>query len=418
MRPYSPVLRLLIWYPALLLCSLVVVLDTPAVAAQTAPSSVPAQVSRYPAKTDPLTSSGFARYYHLDYDGALRDFEAVLVKHPDDPFAVNHVLETLLFRELYRAGILETGMFSTNAFLRKRKVNLAEPTKQRLEGLGKRSLELCEARIRANSKDADAHYARGVAKGIRSTYTALVERSWFAALRSAKGARKDHERTLEIEPNYADAKLVVGMHDYIVGSLPWAVRMLAHIMGESGDKKRGLQYLREAGEKGHEAAVDAKVLLGLFLRRERRFDEAMTVGHSLRQAHPRNFLFAIEEAHLLKDWDKDAEAASAYRRVLADAEQGKYFDAHLEFAYLGLGEALHSQRDYQGAAEAFDGVQKLPNPDRDVLLRANLAAGQMFDILQKREQALRKYQAVVEERADSEQATVARRLIKQPYREN
>lgn len=418
MRPYSPTLQLLIWYPAFLLCSLVVVLDTPLVAWQAGSSSVPAVVSPYPAKSEALTHSGFARYYDLDYDGALRDFEAVLVKHPDDPFAVNHVLETLLFRELYRAGILETGMFSTNAFLRKRRVNLAAPVKQRLEELGERSLELCERRIRANPKDADAHYARGVTKGLRSTYTALVERSWFAALGSAKGARKDHERALDIDPNYADAKLVVGMHDYIVGSLPWAVRMLAHIVGESGDKKRGLQFLREAGEKGNEAAVDAKVLLGLFLRRERRFEEAMAIGSSLRQAHPRNFLFAIEEAHVLKDWEKPGDAAAAYRRVLSDAEKGKYFDAHLEFAYLGLGEALRSQRDYQGAAEAFDGVQKLANPDPDVLLRANLAAGQMFDVLQKREQALQKYQAVVAERADSEQATLARRLIKKPYREN
>ena len=418
MRPYSPRLQLLIWYPAVLLCSLVVVLDTPAVGWQAGETSIPAGLQPYPAKTEPLTRSGFARYYDLDYDGALRDFEAVLAKHPDDPFAVNHVLETLLFRELYRAGILETGMFSTNAFLRKRKVSLAEPTERRLEELTKRSLELCERRIDANAKDADAQYACGVAKGLRSTHTALVERSWFAALRSAKGARKNHERALDIDPDYADAKLVVGMHDYIVGSLPWAVRMLAHIVGESGDKKRGLEYLREAGEKGNEAAVDAKVLLGLFLRRERRFEEAMVVGKSLRQAHPRNFLFAIEEAHLLKDWDKDAEAAAAYKRLLTAAAEGKYFDAHLEFAYLGLGEALRSQRDYKGAAEAFDGVQKLPHPDADVLLRANLAAGQMFDVLQEREQALEKYQAVVAERADSEQATVARRLMKQPYRVN
>ena len=416
MRPYLGVFQLLSWYQLLLLFSLVGVLVTPVSGwqEQAAASALP----RYPAKSDPLTQSGFAHYYDLDYDRAVRDFERVLKSYPDDPFAINHLVEAMLFRELYRAGVLDTGLYAGNAFLRKRVVNIAPEVQTRLQQLALRSVELCDKRIREDPKDAGAYYARGVSKGLRSAYTAFVERSWFAALKTAKSARKDHEEVLELDPSYADAKLVVGIHDYIVGSLPWAARVLAHVVGEGGSKTRGLKELQEAGDGGGEAAVDAKVVLGLFLRREQRYAEALAVGAALRQAHPRNFLFAVETASVLKDWGKGPDSIAAYRAVLASAREGKYLNPHLEFAYWGLGEALRGQRDYEGAVEAYDTVQALPIADADLVLHSNLAAGQMFDVLNRRAQAIKKYEAVLAASSDSEQASLARRLLKQPYRQN
>jgi tetratricopeptide (TPR) repeat protein len=419
MRPYPARPPLLTWYPFLLLCSLVGVVVTPVAGRTEEATPVPAvQAVNYPAKTDPLTRSGFAHYYELDYDRAIRDFEQVLEKYPDDPFATNHLAEALLFRELYRAGVLDSSVYSSDTFLSKRRVTVPAKMQKRIQELTARSLELSEARIRTNPKDAEALYARGVTRGLRSTYTALVDRSWFAALKGVKGARKDHERVLELDPNYADAKLMVGMHDYIVGSMPWAFRILGHIVGESGNKERGLKYMKESGEGGGEAAVDAKLMLGLFLRREQRYQESLAVGETLRASHPRNFLFAMEEGHVLKDWGKGPASIVAYRRVLTAAREGKYFDPHLEFVYWGLGEALRGQREYQSAADAYSAVQLLRQPDPDLLLRANLAAGQMFDVLNEREQAIKKYEAVVSLNADSEQASRARRLLKQPYRQN
>ena len=45
---------------------------------------------------DPLTDTGFEHFYNLDYDHAIQDFERVLEKHPDDPFAVNHLITGVL----------------------------------------------------------------------------------------------------------------------------------------------------------------------------------------------------------------------------------------------------------------------------------------------------------------------------------
>ncbi len=56
---------------------------------------------------------------------------------------------------------------------------------------------------------------------------------------------------------------------------------------------------------------------------------------------------------------------------------------------------LRGQKDYGGAAAAYEQVSQAPQPDPEVLQKANLGAGEMYDLLQKRDLALAKYQAVV-----------------------
>ena len=195
------------------------------------------------------------------------------------------------------------------------------------------------------------------------------------------------------------------------------MRMLGHIVGFGGNKQNGLKMLREAGEAGGETSVDAKVILTLFLRREQRFDEALEVVRSLHATHPRNFLFALEEANILKDSGKGPESIAAYRSVLESAKTGAFHDPHLEFAYWGLGEALRGQRQFLSAAEAYDAVNTFPRADAGLVRRATLAGGEMYDLVANRELATRKYEAVITASADSSEADRARRHLRDPYKE-
>jgi tetratricopeptide (TPR) repeat protein len=245
----------------------------------------------------------------------------------------------------------------------------------------------------------------------------LVQKAWLSALGNAKGSREDHERVLKLDPTFSDAKTVIGTHEYIAGSLPWAARMLAHLAGFGGNKQNGMKLLREAGESGGETSVDAKVILTLFLRREQRYGEALDLVRGLTADHPRNFLFALEVANILKDSGKGPESIVAYRKVLESAKAGAYHDPHLEFAYWGLGEALRGQRQFQDAAEAYDSVAGFPRADAGLLRRANLSAGEMYDLSLKRELATEKYAAVITASADSNEADRARRHLRDPYKE-
>jgi len=368
-----------------------------------------------PPAEDSLARTGFDRFYNLDYERAIRDFESDLKAHPDDPFAVNHLLTARLFHELYVMGVLDTAYYSNNSFLSQPHRKPDPKEQAQIKELINTGLKLEDDRLSHDSKDVNTLYARGVTRGLRATYTALVERSWFAALRSALGARRDHQRVLELDSGYTDAKMVVGIHNYVVGSLPWGVKIAVSVVGIGGSKKKGIDYLYQVANCATcQASTDAKVVLALFLRREGRYAEALEIVKSLTQRYPRNVLFALEEPNILRATNKKQEAAASYRKIFQEGKEGR-FNGHYELAAFSLGELLRSEKDYQGAADAYNQVDSVRGSDPDVRQRANLAAGEMYDLLKKRDMAVRKYQAVIAEDSGSPPADAARKHIKEAY---
>ena len=366
---------------------------------------------------DPSVDAAYDHFFNMDYDRAIQEFEKVLDRRPNDPSPVNHLLATILMRELYRMGAMNTGEYANDSFIGQAHRTADPKVKDRIKQLVDRAEGLEEQQLKADPNNVDALYCRGVTRAQFALYTALVERAWFSALRNAVGARHDHERVLELDPNNVDAKLVVGTHNYVMGSLPWSVKAAVALVGLSGTKEKGLQYLHEVADSNGENSVDAKVVLALFLRREHRYDEARAFMHDLAARYPRNYLFPLEEANLLRAGGHSAEAAVAYRKVWQNGREGKYGTLHYEISAWGLGELLRNQKDYSGAAAAYELVSEASDPDPETLQKANLAAGEMYDLLQKRDLAMKKYQTVLAENASTPPAEQARKHIKEAYRE-
>jgi tetratricopeptide (TPR) repeat protein len=379
--------------------------------------SSPSSTTGTPAGHDPLLDAAFDHFYNMDYDRAIQEFGKLLEHHPDDPSEVNHLLSAVLLRELYRMGAMNTGEYSNDSFIGQAHRTADPKVKEQIKQLVDRAENLEERELKAGPDNLDALYARGVTRAQFSIYTALVERAWFSALRNAVGARHDHERVLELDPNYIDAKLVVGTHNYVMGSLPWSVKAAVALVGLSGSKEKGLQYLHEVAASSGENSVEAKVVLALFLRREHRYDEARVFMRDLAGRYPRNYLFPLEEANLLRAAGHTSEAAAAYRRVWQSGHEGKYGALHYEISAWGLGELLRSQKDYSGAAAAYELVCTASDPDPETLQKANLAAGEMYDLLQRRDLAMKKYETVLAENASTPPAEKAREHLKEAYRE-
>jgi tetratricopeptide (TPR) repeat protein len=366
---------------------------------------------------DPLNQIAFQHYYNLDYDAAVQDFEKILARHPNDPFAVNHLLSAVQVRELYRMGTMNTGEYANDSFIGQAHRPADPVQKERIKLLVEQAEKLENAELSRNPNDVDALYARGVTRGQFALYTGLIERAWFSSLRNAVGARRDHERVLELAPQYADAKLVVGAHNYVMGSLSFAVKMAVALAGLSGDKEKGFQYLNDAYHANGETAVDAGVVLMVFLRREHRYDEALQIARAIGPRFPHNYLFPLEEANLLRASGKNSEAEEQYRRVWNNGREGRYEGLHYEIAALALGDLLRSEKKYQASSAAYESVSEVTGVDPELLQKANLGAGEMYDQLQNRDLAMKKYEAVVATNSGNAEAEKARRRIKDAYRE-
>ena len=366
---------------------------------------------------DPATDQAFNHFYDMEYDRATLEFEKIVEKRPNDPFAINHLLTAVLMRDLYDTGAMNTGDYANDSFIGRTPRPTDPKIKERIKELARRALVLEDKQLKVNPNDINALYCRGVTRAQFSVYTGLIERAWFSALRNAVGARHDHEHVLELDPNYVDAKLVVGTHNYVVGNLPWSVKVAAAMAGLSGSKEKGLAYLRDVARTDDENSVEAKVVLSLFLRREHQYDEALGYMQELTSRYPHNHLFPTEVANLERSAGRLSEAEATYRRVWQNGREGKYGNLHYELAAWGLGELLRSKKDLAGAAAAYELVNQAPSPDPDILQKANLAAGEMYDLLQKRDLAMRRYETVLAGNANTGPADQARRYIKEAYRE-
>ncbi len=220
-----------------------------------------------------------------------------------------------------------------------------------------------------------------------------------------------------MDPNYTDAKLVVGAHNYVMGNLPLAVKIAVALVGLSGDKEKGLQYLNDAYHGNGETSVDAGIILLVFLRREHRYAEALQIAGALAPRFPRNYLLPVEEGNLLRASGKNDEAEDAYRRGWQNGQEGKYGSLHYEIAAVALGDLLRGEKKYQAAAAAYELVNGVAGADPELLQKANLGAGEMYDQLQQRDLAVKKYQAVVAANSAGAEADTARKRMKEAYRE-
>jgi tetratricopeptide (TPR) repeat protein len=379
--------------------------------------TTPAGVDTNPLNLDPVVRQAYQHFYILDYDGALSRFEKVQQENPDNPLAVDYVLDTVLFRELYRLDLLDTTFYAHDGFLSGKHAVVADPAAaERVNSLYTKAIELSEQQLSKNPEDVDALYARGWARSLHAVYVGMIQRSFVAALRVALQARSDNEKVLRLNPKYIDAKLIVGVHQYVAGSLPFGLRILAGVAGISGSKAKGIEDLREAGAHGVITSVEARTALGLFLRREAKYDEAIAVTRTLTEEYPRDFLFRLELANLTRDAGQGKAAIAEYQQLLEQTKKPGYFpSAHLELAWFGLADSLQGQKNYAEAAAAYNLATAQPAISVDLKSRCDLNSGKMYDLLNERDMALKQYQVVLRQDGDSAQAEYARKYLKTPF---
>jgi tetratricopeptide (TPR) repeat protein len=261
-------------------------------------------------------SKGFDHFYNLEYDEAIAEFRKLIDRNPDSAGVRNHYAQAILYREMFRAGALESELVSgTNPFLRRAKMNPSAEDQRHFDESIAKAIELSDARIKKDPNDSQALYALGVTHGLRANYNFLVRKAWFDALRDATRARKLHNRVTELDPKIVDARLVEGVHDYVVGSLPWHVKMLGFLVGFRGDKEGGVRLLEQVAQHGDINRVDAQILLCAIYRRERNPQKAIPMLLSLIERFPRNYLLRFEIAQMYSDLGDKPNALAALRRI-------------------------------------------------------------------------------------------------------
>lgn len=382
------------------------------------------------ARFDELRREGFDALYNLDYEGARRHFTEMTRAFPDHPAGYQFLAAALWLRTLNESRRLQASLYNSEGFYKEDKNDKGE-TKSSAEfkELTRRTKEICEARLKADPRDADALYYLGASEGLKAAWGSMVERSFMSALRNGNDSVEHHKALLKLDPSYTDAKVTVGMYDYVVGALPLPVKILASIGGFRGSKKRGLATLEQVAREGKWARDDAKSLLIALLKREGRFRDAYAHASELAAKYPRNYLFKMEAADALVSQAEVERASDPEAARKTEAEAFAVFDAllapqrgpnaprpPLDLVHFNYGEALLVAGQPERAAKELLAAASAPGAESSMATRARLRAAQALDVAGRRQEALTQYRAVLALPDVFDSHEDARRGLKEPYR--
>jgi tetratricopeptide (TPR) repeat protein len=376
-----------------------------------APASIPADLTK-----------GFDHFYNLEYDEALAVFRRSLQTDPNDPQRENHVAQCVLYQAMLKAGALESELVSgSNPFLRRERMNPTAAEQAQFDEAVQNAIRKAQTLLARNANDAGALYSMAVTHSLRANYNFLVRKAWVDSLKDATAARKFAQQALQADPTYIDAKLILGVHDYIVGSLSFTYKVLGFLAGVRGDREGGIRTMEEVSRRSTNNRTDAKVLLAAIYRREKKSLQAVPLLEGLIQAYPRNYLIRLELAQMFGDLGEREKALAVLDEVQAlQRRQAPGFTrvSPEKLAYL-KGNLLFWFDEYDRAAsELRRAAEARERLDLNTALLACLRLGQTYDLMNRHKEAADAYQWGVRLAPESEVAKECLRHINRPYKRN
>ena len=370
-----------------------------------------------------LLDQAYEAFYNLDYNEALADYQQLAAANPGDPELQNHVAHTLLYRELFRNGALESQLVSgNNSFLRRAKMEPPPDVEKRFFAAIDQSMSVCQARVAKNPRDTGALHALAVAYGLRANYNLLVRKAWTAALSDASKAHKYDTQVTDIDPANYDARLIQGIYDYIVGSLPWSLRAVGFIAGFRGDKQRGLDTIALVSQYGRENRVDADITLCALYRREGHVTRAIPLVTRLIERFPRNYLLRFELAQMYGAAGQRKNALDILAGIAKRRQENVpgYARVPIEKIYFETGNLQFWFDDLESALENLKKVTSTPEQLKELDLNTGVLAlmrqGQIYDLRNRHDVAVKIYRQAIQFAPEADAARESRRYIDSPYR--
>ncbi len=400
----------------------------PAAASKTAVEVKATPSANARVQFDELRTAGFTALYNLDYDGARRKFKELTQAFPDHPAGAQFLATSLWLETLNKSRRLQSGLYNNDAFYAQNEDKVDPAIVAQFRDWTRTAKALAEARLKQNPRDTEALYFLGATQGLKASFEGAVERRFIAALRDGSDAVDKHRDLVKLDPAYQDARITIGMYDYILGGLPFPVRVLAGLTGNRGSKKRGLAALEQVTREGTWARDDAKTLLIPLYKRERRFLDALKLTRELAAAYPRNYLFKLETADALvaqaaiERKSNNETAANTYEREAfgifdallheRDANVARSFDL-IHYQY---GEALFVAGQTERAAKEYLAAAAAVGAEANQATLAKLRAAQALDLAGQRKEALAQYQAVLTRPNVYDSQDEAKKGLREPYR--
>ena len=351
---------------------------------------------------------------NLEYDAAKAQLRTCVDTHPSDLQAWNYLAIATLYDEMFERGVLESGVYGEGGDIFKpSKVAVAPSFQQELFAILDKSQQLAEDRLKSDPNDKDAMYWAGVGHGTRATYHFALRKEYLAALHEATAAYNYHTGLLKLDADYVDSYLVVGVNNYVVGSLPWYFKVFASMTGRHGDRAEGLRQVKRVTEQGNYAREDSKLMLAVLYQREKMYAPALSLYQEMARSFPRNYLLQYEVSSLLGTTNDWKSAAETYDSILNKHRAGDtgYENIPIAKVLYKSGQSYEHLQQDESALNRYLEAEALPGTDRYIYLAA-FAAANVYMRQQRPGAACTLYRRVADAMPDAEEGKASRRAFR------
>ena len=356
-----------------------------------------------PGTFDALVQEGISDVYNLRFEQAEKDFGEVRSLRPHDP-----------------AGPFFLGMVDWwRIVIDIDNTSYDEKFCAEMDDV----VAMCDSLLDRNPNDINALFFKGGAIGFKGRLK-FHRNDYLAAANAGRLALPIVQSASELDPDNYDILLGTGMYNYFADVIPEEYPLVKPLLLfiPPGDRKKGLEQLTLAAEKGKYASVETwYFLLQIYFYYEKDYQKALSIAQQLNHRFPDNVLF---ERYLgrcetvVGDW---TSARMVFEDIASRAHEGKRgygtnAEREAEY-YIGMG--YMNARSYDTALQHFFRCDEISrtldaHDPSGFMVMANLKAGMIFDIEGKRDLAVAQYQKVLDMREYKDSHTQAEQYLKTP----
>ena len=379
-----------------------------------------------------LRRSGTEALYNLDYEKAQKDFKEIIRLYPNHPAGPQLMAARVWIKTLYESRRLQSSLYSSESFYSSGDDKVDPKVVAEFRSLTREAKRLAEVRLKKDPKDIEALYWLGAIQGLKASFQEAVERRHFAALKDGNDSVDHHREVLKLDPNYVDVGITIGLYEYVVGSLPLPIKVVAGVTGFRGSKKKGLAWVERVAKEGTWARDDAKTLLIILYSREKRYQDVLANARELTAKYPRNYLFRLEAAGALvaqaeverkaKNIDAavkaEREGFATFDELLRDRSVRETVSRVLDLVHFKYGEVLLKAGEGERAAKEFLAATKAERAEPELVTMAHLFAARAYDLAGKRNDALSQYREVLTRPDIYAAHDEAKKGLKEPFKQD
>jgi tetratricopeptide (TPR) repeat protein len=265
-------------------------------------------------------------------------------------------------------------------------------------------VDMCDSILDADPDNVTAIFFKGGAIGFKGRLK-FHRDDYLAAANAGRKALPLVQTASELDPRNYDILLGTGMYNYyaevIPSEYPWLKPLLLFV--PPGDRKKGLEQLTLASEKGKYSSVETTYfLMQIYFYYEKDYSKALALALRLHAEFDRNMLFHRYLGRCyasLNDWP---DTRRVFEEILDRAQKGErgYSTGTAREAEYYLAVCDMNTRDYESALTHFFRCDSLSREldtkgPSGFMVMANLKAGNVYDILGKRDLAVAQYDKVL-----------------------